>query len=427
MPYSYISRTVSHSSLFNSSTVQFALATVLTAGKISLLASSVLITSPSIGSSELETLIMHQPIKLDGIETLLKAQQSSVNIKDFPNIVLTPISNQSLTTPENQTRVDREVLVKVEGAKCCIVAKGEGIKEYLSRINGYESEEKTILIHALDSEVRPLQYTGDEHPIKDFKELSELVSQYKEYQKFNRNFYDELNKNTRLLTQGLDGLSDIAYILDIAANAIEIGTAAGGISIWLIKKILTKQRQQKGNNYFVKEHINRVESVVDYFEKVPKSRIAEISAGTGISKEKLSPILTALSFEHEPACFWKPPTINKELLKPALHNAEIKREKKQKAIRKFIKYKSIILFVPKFLITLLVIWAMDLIMKSSLNLQLTSILVLFALLIILLVWSWQPNIDVSDIDDPSSKDDTSTKSSTELRNKKVKNKNSRNP
>lgn len=49
-----------------------------------------------------------------------------------------------------------------------------------------------------------------------------------------------------------------------------------------------------------------------FFERVPKSRLAEITYGTGLEKEKISALLELGKvygqYTHEPACFWRPTT-----------------------------------------------------------------------------------------------------------------------
>jgi len=151
---------------------------------------------------------------------------------------------------------------------------------------------------------------------------------------------NEINGEISNTQTDLDNLSDILSLLNIAADIIEVGGAAGGIMLWVIKKIVKKHKKNKKDqggtppDPLVEKYIEMIERVTDFFLETPKARLAEISYGTGIPKEHLRYLLKGLSFEHELACFWHPPQIDEDLLKNAIKIADSKR--KSRAVGKVI-------------------------------------------------------------------------------------------
>ncbi len=140
-----------------------------------------------------------------------------------------------------------------------------------------------------------------------------------EYLLFVRGVEEDIKRSQK----GEGGLSGVLDTLGIVANLIEVGTATGVFSLWIIRKLIRRRHspnegREDEENPLIQLYISEVEKICDFFERVNKSRISEISNFTGISKEKLQHMLKGLSFEHEPACFWHPPTIDPLILKNTL-------------------------------------------------------------------------------------------------------------
>ncbi len=311
--------------------LRFSLSDVaLVMGRISLLASAVVIVSPSLASQ--------------GIPSGVVIQATSDGTLQLQNAI-----SQAVENP---------VLVKVEGNKCHIVAEGKEAENYLSNIENNEAGKEKIWLYILapKSEVHPLKTVGEIHEIRDLEKASRWMDDY-------RYFTKAISRETERAAQGQAGLSDILSLLDIAANVIEVVGAAGGVSLWLTRKLLERRRQS--SNPLINTYVGQAERILEFFEKVPEARINDISRGTEIPKNNLVYFLKSLGFEHEPTCYWHPPNIPQELLKPAIASAETKR-----------KIRPITTFVAKLFFITLIIGGMVFAILSNLDATILAILLL---------------------------------------------------
>lgn len=200
----------------------------------------------------------------------------------------------------SETDAAEHILVRIREDGCEIVSRGKAVARSLA----------TIFITEIDA-AKPALYILSQDETQTMEQVPDFHAWLDGYQ----NFIEQLEKDTSQLTQSEKGAADILSILDIAANLIEVGAAAGGIGLWLIKKLIEKRRSQSAHNPLIDAYTQQAEIILKFFEKVPKARIAEISAGTTIRKENLLYFLKSMSFAHEPACFWKPPVVPKKLVK----------------------------------------------------------------------------------------------------------------
>ncbi len=129
----------------------------------------------------------------------------------------------------------------------------------------------------------------------------------REVDKFTRSIFDDVKK----CLEHPEKISDFWDVLDRTANIIEVVSAFGGIGLWLIKLIHDKRRKElSSENVLITHYYEMIDSIVSFFRETPKARLEEISQGTRLPKSILKHLLKGLSFEHEPACFWQPPSID---------------------------------------------------------------------------------------------------------------------
>lgn len=105
----------------------------------------------------------------------------------------------------------------------------------------------------------------------------------------------------KLFEEILDTLSSPEKLAPILT---EVAIVSPGLYFcWkLIQK--TQGFAKKG---LISELVSKCREILRYFEKVPESRIKEISRATKIPVGELRPLLQVLRFEHGSSCFWTPP------------------------------------------------------------------------------------------------------------------------
>jgi hypothetical protein len=97
---------------------------------------------------------------------------------------------------------------------------------------------------------------------------------------------------------------------------LDVLLAGGALASGLVMgKFILKRHEEfdEGDGSpLVSAYLPGMQALQAYFEHVPKSRLAEITYGTGLDKEKASALLELGrvfgQYTHEPACFWRPTT-----------------------------------------------------------------------------------------------------------------------
>ncbi|MGB9845839.1 MAG: hypothetical protein ACPLF9_08790, partial [Methanothermobacter tenebrarum] len=121
-------------------------------------------------------------------------------------------------------------------------------------------------------------------------------------------------KKTLAFTEDVE--NSIREFLALAADTIAVGAFVYQLVLWIIRK--KRQEYLGANKTLVGRLANeQLSKLLDFFSVVPKSRITEISEGTGIPPERAKLLMKAFCFEHETACFWHPPTINDQVFRNA--------------------------------------------------------------------------------------------------------------
>lgn len=195
--------------------------------------------------------------------------------------------------------------------------------------------------------------------------------------------YEALEKMEGDLKKTLTSTSDIEYnireFLALAADTIAIGSFAYQLVLWIIQR---KRQEYLGTNKtLVGQMANeRVSKLLDFFRVVPKARIMEISVATGINPEQAKSLMKALCFEHESACFWRPPTINDQVLRDAARTNILKWKiglwvERHKRPVKLLLIGAIVIGVYYTI-------------ESSLNPDLLTLLFLFEMLLICIILLW---------------------------------------
>jgi hypothetical protein len=120
-----------------------------------------------------------------------------------------------------------------------------------------------------------------------------------------------------LAVEFLKDLFDELYVsvdeLDVWADLL---VAGGALAVGLVMgKFILKRHEEfdeEDVSPLVSAYLPGMQALQGYFEHVPKSRLAEITYGTGLDKEKASALLELGrvfgQYTHEPACFWRPAT-----------------------------------------------------------------------------------------------------------------------
>jgi hypothetical protein len=175
-----------------------------------------------------------------------------------------------------------------------------------------ESEEYVLSIPQTPTENLPL----DEIFLDIFETEKTLIGAEKDARQIIYSIFEQ----TKKCLSDPEALADLWSDLDIVANVIEITSAASATGLWLIKLIhkTKKERELSSTNKLVDYYHEIVETLISFFEKVPKARLYEISEATKIPKSILKHLLKGLCFEHEPTCFWKPPSIDENLIQEAI-------------------------------------------------------------------------------------------------------------
>ena len=133
------------------------------------------------------------------------------------------------------------------------------------------------------------------------------------------NIYSNKAEKTQELEDGLNILEQLYYALfDTLTNPEKLApiladtliVSPGLFICWEITKKIWQFAELDKNKPMRLIHF-KCQKVLSYFERVPKSRIAEIQYGTGISTEELKTLLRLLGFVHQSNCFWHPPLLRK--------------------------------------------------------------------------------------------------------------------
>lgn len=138
---------------------------------------------------------------------------------------------------------------------------------------------------------------------KIIKEAEEVYSesptnlQYQNFAEYLRDFYSEI-RNTLSDPKALASIFvEVAILSPIVAMGL-------GLAEEMVKKFRKWARKEKNDP--AKIIANQMGKLINYFEKVAKSRLAEIVEGTGLSEKQVSALLKLGPFSHEPGCFWRP-------------------------------------------------------------------------------------------------------------------------
>jgi len=145
---------------------------------------------------------------------------------------------------------------------------------------------------------------------KDFNNLSEELSAifYSDEMANPLEREDGLNFLKELFNALIDTLTNPEKLANILADTAII--SPGLYLCWeLVKKI--RNHAEKKNSTPLHQISSKCEKLLSYFERVPKSRIAEVSFSTGISVEEANLLLRLMGFVHQSNCFWHPPLQNK--------------------------------------------------------------------------------------------------------------------
>lgn len=141
---------------------------------------------------------------------------------------------------------------------------------------------------------------------KEFNNLREEVSDifYSDEMASSLEREDGLNFLKELFDALIDTLTSPEKLANILADTAII--SPGLYLCWeFVKKI--RSFAEKRNSTPLHQISSKCEKLLSYFERVPKSRIAEISLGTGISAEEANLLLRLMGFVHQSNCFWHPP------------------------------------------------------------------------------------------------------------------------
>ncbi len=120
---------------------------------------------------------------------------------------------------------------------------------------------------------------------------------------------DSLNFLEELFDELIDTLTNPEKLANILAE-----TAIVSPGLYLCWEFVKKIRSfaEKKNSTPLHQIYLKCEKLLSHFERVPKSRIAEISLSMGTSVEEASLLLRLMCFVHQSNCFWHPPLQSKQ-------------------------------------------------------------------------------------------------------------------
>ena len=115
-------------------------------------------------------------------------------------------------------------------------------------------------------------------------------------------------------------LSDPDAIRD-ALSLVADGIAVAGFTyqaILLIVDMIRKKRFERASGSLSRLADEQTSALIRFFKHTSRARIAEISAATKIPRQRVIYFMKGLGFEHDPPCFWHPPTIEEEVSRRAI-------------------------------------------------------------------------------------------------------------
>lgn len=120
-------------------------------------------------------------------------------------------------------------------------------------------------------------------------------SEFEEFAIFLCDLYSEIEQT----------LSDPEKRAPIVTEVLIVGPAASlGWKMLLIMLDRMKRWSSSTDNDYGTQIAKKLKRLLNYFKKVPKSRLAEISEGTGLPKKEVKALLRLGPFTHEASCFW---------------------------------------------------------------------------------------------------------------------------